>query len=150
MVVAAGEAVLDGAPARAGDVDAAAEWDRAGSGDGDALADADSRGGDAVAPASADAAVAVSRDGEAAELGAVPLRSEREGEGEDEELHARGTRGDWLARGQRGESQLHGTKVELQSGCQSRRIPAPGLELQNIRIRFVAVFAWCGEGCGGG
>jgi hypothetical protein len=150
MVVAAREAVLDGAPARAGDVDAGAEWDRAGGGDGDALADADARGGDAVAPMSADAAVAKGRDREAAELGAVRGGSEREGEGEEEELHARGTRGDWLARGQRGESQLHGTKVELQSGCQSRRIPAPGRELQNIRIRFVAVFAWCGEGCGGG
>jgi hypothetical protein len=42
---------------------------------------------------SADAAVAVSRDGEAAELGDVRGGSEREGEGEDEELHARGTRG---------------------------------------------------------
>ena len=60
VVVAARESVLDGAPARAGDVDAGAEWDRAGSGDGDALADADARGGDAVAPASADAAVAKS------------------------------------------------------------------------------------------
>ena len=146
MIVAAAEAVLDGAPPGTGDVDAAAEWDRARSGDGDALADADARGGDAVAPMSADAAVAVRGDGEATELGGVPLRSEREGEGEDEELHARGTRGDWLARGQRGESLLHGTKVELQSGCRSRRIPAPGRELQNIRIRFVAVFAWCGEG----
>jgi hypothetical protein len=80
VVVAAGESVLDGAPAGTGDVDAGAEWDRAGSGDGDALADADARGGDAVAPMSADAAVAVRGDGEAAELGAVPSRSEREGE----------------------------------------------------------------------
>jgi hypothetical protein len=95
VVVAAAEAVLDGAPAGTGHPDAGAEWDRAGGGDGDALADADARCGDAVAAMSADAAVAVSRDGEAAELGAVPLRCEREGEGgeEEEELHARRRRG---------------------------------------------------------
>ena len=88
VVVAAREAILDGAPACAGDVDAGAEGDGPGARDGDAFADVDARGGDAVAAMSADAAVAVSRDGEAAELGAVPLRCEREGEGEEEELHA--------------------------------------------------------------
>ena len=93
VVVAAAEAILDGAPAGTGHPDAGAEWDRAGSGDGGALADADARCGDAVAPMSADAAVAVRAYGEAAELGAVRGGSEREGEGEEEELHARGIRG---------------------------------------------------------